>query len=126
MRRACAGLNADLLLNDGDDDGDLLTVGGVKGYTAAQDGTRQDVKAGAETYGKNGGRFTLNADGSWSFDPDGDFDDLNPGATRTTEVEYTVFDGRADAANTATLTVTVGGAHHQRCADGGRRCGQNP
>ena len=109
MRRACADSTPTCCSTTGDDDGDLLTVGGVKGYTAAQDGTRQDVKAGAETYGSNGGRFTLNANGAWSFDPDGDFDDLAAGATRTTEVEYTVFDGRADAANTATLTVTVVG-----------------
>ena len=48
--------NAGLLQNDTDPEGDSLTITAVKGYTAAQDGTRQDVKAGAETLGSKGRR----------------------------------------------------------------------
>ena len=103
------GLNADLLRNDADpDNSDILTVSTVKGYTAARDGTRQDVRAGAGTYGSAGGRFTLSANGAWSFDPDGDFDDLAAGATRTTSVDYTAADANGGT-DTATLTVTVVG-----------------
>ena len=108
-----SGTNADLLLNDKDiDTNDILTISGVKGYTdAAQDGTRQrqDVAAGAETFGKNGGTFTIRADGSWEFNPGTDFDDLKAGVTRTTSVEYTASDGTLT--DTATLTVTVTGAN---------------
>ena len=107
------GTNADLLLNDKDiDTADILTISGVKGYTdAAQDGTRQrqDVKAGAETFGKNGGTFTIEANGSWEFNPGTDFDDLKAGVTKTTSVEYTATDGTLT--DTATLTVTVTGAN---------------
>ena len=84
------GVNADLLLNDEDADGDTLSISGVSGFTDVDpnDKTRQpqNVAAGAETYGKNGGVFIINDDGSWSFDPDGDFDDLTGSQTRTTSV----------------------------------------
>ena len=107
------GPNADLLLNDKDiDTADILTISGVKGYTdAAQDGTRQrqDVAAGVATFGKNGGTFTIRADGSWEFNPGTDFDDLKAGVTKTTSVEYTATDGTLT--DTATLTVTVTGAN---------------
>ena len=104
-------INADLLLNDEDaDDDDTLTITAVKGYTDVDpnDKTRQrqDVATGAETFGKNGGVFTLNANGAWSFDPNGDFNDLTADETRTTSVEYTVADV-SGATSTATLTVTV-------------------
>ena len=106
-------VNADLLLNDKDiDTNDILTISGVKGYTdAAQDGTRQrqDVAAGVQTYGKNGGTFTIRANGSWEFNPGTDFDDLKAGVTKTTSVEYTATDGTLT--DTATLTVTVTGAN---------------
>ena len=94
------GLNADLLLNDEDVDSDILTISAVNGATAS---------VGKAIDGSNGGSFTLNKNGSWEFDPDGDFDDLAADATRTTTVTYTVSDGRVDSANTATLTVTVVG-----------------
>ena len=102
-------LNADLLLNDTDPDGDALGITAIKGYTdAARDGTqpRQDVAAGAVTHGSHGGEFTINTDGSWSFDPGTDFDDLPIDNSRTTSVEYTLTDSYG-ATDTATLTVTV-------------------
>ena len=115
-------INADLLLNDTDPDGDItFTISGVKGYTDADpdDGTRQrqDVAAGAETYGSHGGKFTLNDDGAWSFDPGADFEDLARGATRTTSVEYTVSDYDGGLTDTATLTVTVTGANDPLTAE---------
>ncbi len=92
---------ADLLLNDTDvDSGASLTISAVGGDTAS---------VGKAIDGSNGGSFTLNKNGSWDFDPDGDFDDLAAGATKTTSVTYTVFDGTATGAAPATLTVTVTG-----------------
>ena len=92
--------NADLLLNDVDIDGDALTITEVNGDTTS---------VGSATDGSNGGSFTIHANGSWSFDPDGDFDDLAAGATETTSVVYTASDG--SLTDTATLTVTVTGTN---------------
>jgi VCBS repeat-containing protein len=64
---------------------------------------------GAAVAGSNGGSFTLNADGSYTFDPGGDFEDLAVGDSRVTAVGYTLTDGTATG--TATLTVTVDGVN---------------
>ena len=100
----------DLLLNDSDPESDSLSITGVSGFTdAAQDGSRQpqNVAAGVATRGSNGGEFTISANGAWSFNPDGDFDDLVPGTTTTTQVTYTVTDGSLTASATLTVTVTT-------------------
>ena len=93
---AATGANPGLLLNDSDTDGETLTISQVDGATA---------NLGKAIDGSNGGEFTISANGAWSFNPDGDFDDLAEGATATTTVQYTVTDGTAT--DTATLTVTV-------------------
>ncbi|MFP1683150.1 Ig-like domain-containing protein [Alloalcanivorax sp. C16-1] len=90
-----------VLTNDNDPDGDDLTVSQVNGEAG-------DV--GEAVDGSHGGRFTLNEDGSYSFDPDGDFDDLAVGETRTTSIEYQVSDGEGGF-DTATLTITVTGVN---------------
>ena len=95
-----------LLDNDSDPDGDALGithVGSVAGMVVA-------ANVGKATEGSQGGQFTINADGSWRFNPGGDFDDLAASATRTTSVTYTVFDGHGGTA-TANLTVTVAGVN---------------
>jgi hypothetical protein len=84
---------------DSDPDGDTLTVTKVGNDPA---------KVGQPVAGSNGGRFTLNADGTYSFDPNGEFNDVPQGATRTTSVTYEVSDGEGGTA-TATLTITVVG-----------------
>ncbi len=86
-----------VLPNDSDIDGGTLTVLEVDG---------QQGSVARPVPGSNGGTFTLNGDGSYAFDPGADFDDLAPGATRTSFVDYTVRDGQGGTA-TATLTVTV-------------------
>ncbi|MGY0219325.1 Ig-like domain-containing protein, partial [Endozoicomonadaceae bacterium StTr2] len=60
--------------------------------------------------GSNGGRFTLHADGTYDFDPGNDFQDLQQGEQRTTEIEYTVTDEHG-ATSTAKLVITVGGVN---------------
>ena len=108
-----AGVNAGLLLNDSDPEGDRLSITTVAGFSRDAEGNYQPlqeaVAAGTPTLGSNGGQFTIEADGSWRFDPDSDFDDLAADATRTTALTYTVSDGNGGT-DTATLTVTIRGA----------------
>ncbi|KZL15134.1 VCBS domain-containing protein [Pseudovibrio sp. Ad37] len=54
------------------------------------------------------GSVTLNADGTFSYDPDGKFDHLNAGETATDTFTYTVTDAAGDS-STETVTVTVTG-----------------
>ena len=93
-------VNADLLLNDVDIDGDDLTITEVDGDTGS---------VGKATDGSDGGSFTIDSKGGWTFDPNSDFDDLAAGVTRTTSVVYTASDGTLT--DTATLTVTVTGTN---------------
>ena len=94
---------AGVLSNDSDPDGDPLSV------TDFTNGT-DTASAGGTVSGTNGGTFTLNADGSYTFDPGTDFDYLAVGETATTSVTYTVSDGEGGT-DTATLTITVTGAN---------------
>ncbi|MES1927174.1 Ig-like domain-containing protein [Salinisphaera sp. T31B1] len=86
---------------DGGNDSDPLTVSQVGGNAAA---------VGTPTRGSNGGSFTVNANGSYTFEPGADFDDLPVGQARTTTISYQVSDGQGGF-DTATLTVTVTGAN---------------
>ncbi|MBV7500352.1 retention module-containing protein, partial [Achromobacter sp. ACM05] len=88
-----------VLSNDSDADGDALHVSAVNGQAAG---------VGTAIAGSNGGSFTLNADGSYSFNPGPDFQALNDGETKETSITYTVTD-KDGASSTATLTVTVTG-----------------
>ena len=64
------------------------------------------VAAGAQIAGSDGGLFTINADGTYAFDPNEDFEDLAQGVPATTSVTYTVSDGLTTATETLTVTVT--------------------
>ncbi|MBD9387908.1 tandem-95 repeat protein [Agrobacterium sp. AGB01] len=86
-----------VLANDSDAEGATLTVIAVGSGNAGQPIT-----------GSAGGTFVINADGTYSFNPNTDFDDLQEGQTRTTSVSYTISDGAGGTA-TATLTITVTG-----------------
>jgi len=87
--------------NDVDPDGDALTVSAVNGVAG---------NVGTPVAGSTGGLFTVNADGTVSFDPNGEFDALPPGDTATTTVTYTISDGQGGT-DTATITVTVTGVN---------------
>lgn len=88
---------ADTTQADSDPDGDMLHVSQVGG---------DPTHVGQSVAGDNGGKFTINADGSYSFDPNGEFSDLSRGQSRTTSITYQVSDGEGGTAST-TLTITV-------------------
>ena len=84
---------------DGTPDNDRLRVGAVDGRAA---------NIGRAVAGSNGGVFVIGADGQYRFDPNGDFDDLTGGQTRTTTVTYQVADGQGGT-DTAELTIVIEG-----------------
>ncbi|MBE2169794.1 VCBS domain-containing protein, partial [Cobetia sp. 2AS1] len=89
-----------VLVNDIDVDADsALVVSQVNGSGA---------NVGQPVTGSEGGDFTLNADGSWSFDPSGDFEALKNGESAVTTLTYQVSDGLGGV-STATVSVTING-----------------
>ena len=58
--------------------------------------------------GPAAGVLAFNADGTFRFDPSGDFEDLAVGESRTVSFDYRVTDANGDTA-TATATITVTG-----------------
>lgn len=73
-----------------------LTVTAVNGLSA---------NVGQTVSGSNGGEFVINADGAWTFDPNGDFSSLAESETADTSVTYHASNGQEEAS--ATLTATV-------------------
>jgi Ca2+-binding RTX toxin-like protein len=90
-----------VLTNDLDPNDDDLIVGAVNG---------DEALVGTPVAGSDGGLVTINADGTASFDPNGEFEALGEGETATTTVTYTVDDGNGGT-DTATVTVTVTGTN---------------
>jgi len=91
---------AGVLTNDADTDaGDSQAVVAVNGQTGAV-GNQLTLASGA--------LVTLNADGSYRYDPRGRFDALRPGQTATDSFSYTMADA-AGATSTAIVTLTIQG-----------------
>ncbi|MFN3152190.1 Ig-like domain-containing protein [Bremerella sp.] len=87
---------AGVLMNDNDvDNGDTMTVSAVNGEAA---------NVGTPVALDGGGMLTLNADGSMTFDPNGEFEGLTEPAT--VQFGYTVSDALGLTAD-ATVTITV-------------------
>ncbi len=82
-------LTADVLANDSDIDGGTLSV------------IRIDT-AGIV------GEITYNGDGTFSYSPNGQFEDLGAGESRTESFEYELGDGQGDSA-VGTVTLTING-----------------
>lgn len=57
----------------------------------------------------NDGILTVNADGSWSYDPNGAFDTLVTGNTATRSFTYTASDDAGNVSSPATVTITING-----------------
>ena len=79
----------DVLVNDNDPDDDTLAVDSV------------------DTSGTKGA-VTDNGDGTFAYDPNGQFEDLNDGDQDTDSFTYTVTDGKGGT-DTATVTITING-----------------
>jgi VCBS repeat-containing protein len=92
--------SGDVLTNDTDADNDSLTVTEVNGVAA-------DV--GSQVTLASGALLTLNADGTFDYDPNGQFESLNDGDTDTDSFTYTVSDGTDT--DTATVTLTIDGVN---------------
>ena len=94
--------NFDVLSNDvALVSGDNLTVSAVEGNTA---------NVGQVIAGSQGGQFVINADGTATFDTNGEFGFLDPGESQTTSVTYTVTGINGESAST-TVSVEVQGAN---------------
>jgi VCBS repeat-containing protein len=81
-----------VLANDSDVEGDVLTMGI------------------ADVAGSGGGRFVVDGSMNLTFDPNGEFEDLQVGETRETSFTYAISDGHGGSAQ-AVVTVTVEGAN---------------
>ena len=93
-----------VLGNDSHSEGDGLVVGQVGG---------QATGVGTPVGGSGGGLFTIGANGSWSFDPNGAFEALGGGEQATTSITYSARDNNftAGPSDTGTLTVTITGVN---------------
>jgi len=89
-----------VLINDYDAEGDALSVVAVNGSLPGV-GTPVTLASGA--------LVTLNADGSFSYDPNAQFESLDVGESTTDSFNYTVSDGNGNNDST-TVTITINGA----------------
>ena len=91
-----------VLGNDSDvDTGDSISVAEVNGV-AADVGTTISLASGA--------LLTLNADGSFDYDPNNQFETLAAGETATDSLSYTISDS-SGAIDTATAEITINGVN---------------
>ena len=101
--------NLGVLENDTDDSGNaVLVVGEVNGDAA----NLANAIVVSDASGREGD-LTVNADGTFSFDPSGSFDSLAEGTSSPVTFTYRALDtGAADnLSNEATVTVTVNGVN---------------
>ncbi len=99
-----ATTSGDVLTNDTDPNG---PNGSGTGLTVSQvNGEPADV--GTEITLPSGALLTLNADGSYTYDPNGSFDELPAGVPGSDSFTYTASDGTADS-NEAAVTITITG-----------------
>jgi len=90
-----------VLGNDTDADEDVLSVAALNGETA-------DV--GQQVVLASGALLTLRADGTFDYDPNGQFEALAAGQSGTDSFAYTVSDGNGGT-DTATVEITVNGVN---------------
>jgi len=94
-----------LLANDSDAEGDNLNILEVNG---------EATLVGQEITLSSGALLTVNEDGSYTYDPNGQFDNLNSGETVTDSFEYTVTDNQFASegelnTDTAIANITING-----------------
>ncbi|MEM9534335.1 MAG: Ig-like domain-containing protein [Cyanobacteria bacterium P01_A01_bin.3] len=86
---------------DSDPDDNPLEIAAVNGSTSA---------VGNATAIASGALVTLNSDGTFTYDPDGAFDELDSGATATDTFTYTLSNGQGGL-DTATVTLNLTGVN---------------
>ncbi|MEO0538560.1 MAG: VCBS domain-containing protein [Cyanobacteria bacterium P01_A01_bin.123] len=86
---------------DSDADGDPLTVVAVNGVAA---------NVGTEISLASGSLLTLNADGTFNYDPNGQFEDLQSGRISLEFAEYTISDGNGGT-STANVFFRIDGVN---------------
>lgn len=95
-------VTGNVLLNDSDvDASDELTVSQVNGSGS---------QVGVQTVLFSGALVTVNADGSYIYDPNGAFEELAAGETGTDTFSYQVTDGNGGQV-TQTVTITLTGSN---------------
>lgn len=97
------GAGGSVLDNDTDADGDTLTVSALNGDSG---------NVGQATVLASGATITLNADGSFQYDPttSATLNALAAGQSTTDSFDYTIDDGNGET-DSATVTVTVNGVN---------------
>ncbi|NBC33062.1 MAG: tandem-95 repeat protein [Alphaproteobacteria bacterium] len=96
---------ADMASTDEDTE---ITTGNVLLNDTDVDNPRSDLSViSLDTTGTRG-LVVYNGDGTFTYDPNGQFEGLDEGGSDTDSFSYTVSDGNAD--DTATVTVTITGA----------------
>ncbi|BAZ48272.1 putative outer membrane adhesin [Nostoc sp. NIES-4103] len=93
------GVNISVLANDSDPDNKALTVTSVNG---------SPITVGTAITLISGALVTLNADGTFTYDPNNQFGGLRAGQTATDSFTYTVSNG--SLTNIATVSLTINGA----------------
>lgn len=88
-----------LLANDTDAENDSLIVTTVNGQAA---------NVGGQISLASGALLSVNSDGTFEYDPNGAFDELNSGQVGTDTFSYTASDGDT-ASNQATVSISVNG-----------------
>ncbi len=91
--------------------------GAVAGSLSAADLDGDDLTYSLVA-GPSEGSVTVNADGSYAFDPGADFQDLGVGQSRDVTFSYQADDGQGGTAQSS-VTVTVKGTNDGPTADGG-------
>ena len=93
---------------DSDPQGEPITVTAVNG-NAAGVGNQINLASGA--------LLTLNSDGTFDYDPNGAFENLNNGDTGNDSFTYTIEDA-SGSTDTATVTVTITGVEENQAPTG--------
>jgi VCBS repeat-containing protein len=94
-----------VLTNDTD-----ATPGATLSVATVSDSNGNAVPLGTATALPSGALLTINADGTFTYDPNGAFDSLASGATATDTFTYTVSDNFGETSvSAATVTITITG-----------------
>ena len=96
---ANGGLTNNVLLNDSDINSDPLTISEVNG---------EPITPGTAIALPSGALLTINSDGSFSYDPNSQFDNLSSDETVIDSFTYVVVDDEG-ASSTATVNITING-----------------